>query len=622
MLNLHDDPILAKVPTISGLKVLGQHALYGRLGSGGMGAVYLGRHIRLEKDAAIKCLLPKAAGMDEVQVERFWQEARIAANVTSPNLISVSDTNEGYGIHYMVMEYVEGENAQQMTERRGALPVREALTIALEASRGLAAAHSHTQPVIHRDVKPPNIMVGVDGRVMLSDLGIARMETDTLLTAADALFGTPHYMPPEQVEDVHKVTPAADVYSLGATLYYLLTHEPPFVEAQSIAQILDRVRAGFPPFPSTCDSIPESVKELVRRCTMTDPSDRYQDGEELVAAVVQVLNDLGGPVDLRDYATSSCDFTDVAPSRETLHSIVEDRESSPPDPARQEIPPTLVDVHGIPATRTHAGGFGHGEKGKGDTKKKKENLQNTLPQRPPVPRKRATFWRAALAVLILGAGGGLVIDQVVGAKEDHQPDPTFVEWQASAQSGDWVAVCRSIEQFSSYVGEITLEEMLRDHAGGLAALDEQEAAEVREAMRRLESNGSKVAAEVLARLSPAPPPVRLVESALEAARKSDWVEFARLVDRLPESDRSPVQRGLEADQLARGCRGAHRRTTIGAPRRARAAPGELPSCSDDPRIHERESTHRGGEEGIEGAAAHPGRRPPRLPPGRPRIEPR
>jgi serine/threonine protein kinase len=241
---LENDPILHSVPIVDGHKKIDSYLLQRRLGTGGMGAVYLGRHETLGSRAAVKCLLPSAS-LSEDALQRFWREAQIAANIESPNLIHVHHLGESHGVHFMVMEFIDGENAEQRVGRSGPLAPREALTIIHNACRGLAAGHENDPIVVHRDIKPQNIMVSKSGDVKVADLGIARVESGEILTLDKSVFGTPNYMSPEQFEAAKDAKTASDVYSMGATLYYLLVGDHPYA-GLSLAKIMKEVEVGFP----------------------------------------------------------------------------------------------------------------------------------------------------------------------------------------------------------------------------------------------------------------------------------------------------------------------------------------------------------------------------------------
>lgn len=277
-----DDPLLRDIPEQEGFKVLDRCVIYEALGRGGFGVVYRGHHLGLKVDVAIKCLKADLAFENPTFVARFEREAQQAARINDANVVRVFDVNCAGNVHYLVMEYVKGENARERVLRKGQLEVDEALQIAIGACRGLAVAHQNG--LIHRDIKPDNILVAYNGEVKLADLGLAKMdESDSHLTASHQLMGTPQYMPPEQCADAKSVGPEADVYSMGATLYYLLTSVDG-VSPGPMIEILDRVRnLEFPDVRKKRPEVPAGLAGLIARCTDKNPNFRPKNGAELLA---------------------------------------------------------------------------------------------------------------------------------------------------------------------------------------------------------------------------------------------------------------------------------------------------------------------------------------------------
>ncbi len=285
---VRDDPQLRDVPEMDGFKVLDPCVLYLRLGKGGMGTVYRGRHAKLDIDVAVKCLKRSLADEDERFVDRFHREAKVAARINAPNLVRVFDVDEKNGLHFLIMEFVEGETARERVKRKGALRVEEALTIALGAARGLAAAHA--AGIVHRDVKPDNSLVSKTGEVKLADLGLAKAaEAAERMTATGAVWGTPQYMPPEQWHDASRVGPAGDVYAIGVTLYFLLTGE----EAIAAGPFGDvRRRVCEEDFPDVRDRVPglaPKIAEVIGRCVEKRPERRFASAEPLVRAIEDLV---------------------------------------------------------------------------------------------------------------------------------------------------------------------------------------------------------------------------------------------------------------------------------------------------------------------------------------------
>ncbi|HAT11673.1 MAG TPA: hypothetical protein DCS97_14020, partial [Planctomycetes bacterium] len=241
------------------------------LGVGGMGRVYHGRHPILDIDVAIKVLHPERGDED-----RFLTEARLAARVQHDRVVRILHAGIEEGCRFLILEYVDGRTLKQVVEERGRLPWREALHLALQAAEGLAAAHR--LGIVHRDIKPSNFLLDGQGRVKLADLGVARsMLGSSDITAAGDVVGTVAYMAPEQVEDAPAVTPAADVYALGATLGYLLSGLTPqrLRKAGGLRQVQG--------------DIPQTVAALVQRMMADEPWDRPSDGAAVVGELERLL---------------------------------------------------------------------------------------------------------------------------------------------------------------------------------------------------------------------------------------------------------------------------------------------------------------------------------------------
>ena len=281
--DLRTDPLLERAPVHEGYKVLGGVVLYQKLGQGGMGAVYRGKHLRLNVDVAVKVMTPPH-GLPREQAEsfvrRFIREAQSAAAVGHQNLIRVYDVDTESGIHFLIMDYVDGESAADRIKRKGRLPEVEAVEIALRAAEGLGAAHK--RGIVHRDVKPDNVMIDKEGNVRVADLGLAKAysgEAETgepsMLTQTQAAMGTPYYMPPEQFVSARDVGPPADVWSLGVTLYQLLTGELPWADT-SVFTLAKKIEKNQLPDPkNVCPELSGRVCSIIRKAVQKEPSKRY-----------------------------------------------------------------------------------------------------------------------------------------------------------------------------------------------------------------------------------------------------------------------------------------------------------------------------------------------------------
>ena len=227
----------------SGL-IVGNYRVIRLLGKGGMGCVYLVKHLTLGVEYAMKVLKDDAAESDEY-VARFLREGKLASHIRHPNLIAVYDAGRDSrtGLYYLVMDYVSGGTLAGRIQKDGALPPHQALAIVRQVALALDAAAA--QGMVHRDIKPANIMFDADGRVRVADLGIAKRRGDdeTTMTRDDAVFGTPAYMSPEQARDTGKVDVRSDIYSLGMVLWHALTGARPYADSTAMAifmSVLDK----------------------------------------------------------------------------------------------------------------------------------------------------------------------------------------------------------------------------------------------------------------------------------------------------------------------------------------------------------------------------------------------
>jgi serine/threonine-protein kinase len=259
----------------------------GEIGRGGMGVVYRARDERLQRRVAIKVLPPELAFQQEIR-ERFTREAQTAARLSHPHIVPIHTVGEGQGLVYFVMGYVDGESVAARIRRRGRLPPEEARRIMRETADALSAAHALS--VIHRDIKPDNILLeGTRGRVMVTDFGIAKALSTSgagaTLTGVGVAIGTPAYMSPEQAAGERDIDGRSDLYSLGVVTYQVLTGELPF-SAPSVAGILmKQITEAAPDLRRKRPDIPEDLALAVARCLEKDPSNRWPTADALRRAL-------------------------------------------------------------------------------------------------------------------------------------------------------------------------------------------------------------------------------------------------------------------------------------------------------------------------------------------------
>jgi len=271
-----------------GRLVDGRYQVRSRIARGGMATVYLATDTRLERPVALKVMHPHLAD-DATFVERFTREARSAARLSHPGVVAVFDQGAEGGAVYLAMEHVPGRTLRDVVAARGALPLREALGMAEAVLDALAVAHA--AGLVHRDVKPENVLVGDDGRLRVADFGLARAASTTTGTAASTLIGTVGYLAPELV--LHGTADArADVYAAGVVLFELLTGRAPFTGGVPAQIAFRHVQEDVPAPSSLRQDVPEDVDDLVRWATARDPERRPADAAELLTGLREVRGSL------------------------------------------------------------------------------------------------------------------------------------------------------------------------------------------------------------------------------------------------------------------------------------------------------------------------------------------
>jgi molecular chaperone DnaK len=291
--------------------ILGNNVILEHIGSGGMGEVYKAEHRRMKRVVVVKILHPESTS-SEVALRRFQREVEAVAKLSHPNIVTAYDADEDQGIHFLVMEYVDGRDLGSLITRAAPLDVDQALDYITQAARGLAYAHSRN--VIHRDIKPGNLLVDRDGVVKVLDMGLARFEAplettpddrtdgEDSITGVNQIVGTVDYMSPEQADSSATIDRRTDIYSLGCTLYRLLIGRPPYGGKSTIQKL---VAHRTQPIPSLCASrpeIPAPVDEVFRRMVAKLPDDRYGSMQEVIDDLERCrrLFRTGSPVDRMD----------------------------------------------------------------------------------------------------------------------------------------------------------------------------------------------------------------------------------------------------------------------------------------------------------------------------------
>lgn len=331
---------------------LGNYKLLGHIGTGGMSSVYLAEHTRMGDKRAIK-VLPKSRVNDATYLARFQLEAKAIASLHHPNIVLAYDIDNDGDVHYIVMEYVDGIDMQQIVKNDGPLDMSFAAEMVAQAAHGLD--HAHANGVIHRDVKPANLLIDKSGNVRLLDMGLALVDTEDeqSLTVVnnENVLGTADYLAPEQALNSHSVDHRADIYGLGCTLYFLLTGQPPFSDG-TLAQRIARHQK----------EMPKSIREIRTDCSgelegicvkmiQKDPRYRYQSAKEVAVALenyvakapkpVNVGVAVGGNALVTDEGSSSISLDEVRDSSlregDTLSSKVDDTLSSSKNVLDREV---------------------------------------------------------------------------------------------------------------------------------------------------------------------------------------------------------------------------------------------------------------------------------------------
>jgi serine/threonine-protein kinase len=382
--------------------VLGQYVLLDRLGEGGMGQVFKARHQMMNRTVALKIIRPDRL-IDRAAAPRFHREIHAVAQLSHPNIIIAHDANQVGDTYFLVMEYAVGVDLARMVHESGPLPVGQACDFIRQAALGLQ--HAFERGLVHRDIKPSNLLLAVSrppqllssgrdtasgGTIKILDMGLALLrgpiEPDSAasaLTHAGAVMGTPDYMSPEQATDAHAVDIRSDLYSLGCTLYYLLSGQPPFADG-SLMDKLIKHRFTIPrPVESRRADVSPRVAAVVRRLLAKQPDDRYQTPAELAAALQECIKETGGCVGLPSTLVTGLPTPLLLPSASTISPLA----------ARTDTMPAAV-VESV--SEVAAGPF--------DVAR----LDQECLQRAAQPRQRRAFLAAVMLLLsAILIGGGI-----------------------------------------------------------------------------------------------------------------------------------------------------------------------------------------------------------------------
>ncbi len=348
---------------------LGKYRLLGHLGTGGMSSVYLAEHVLMQRRVAIK-VLPKSRVDDSSYLGRFRLEAKAAAQLDHPNIVRAYDIDDDNGTHYLVMEYVAGRDLQQIVKEDGLPALDKAVSYIRQAAEGLE--HAHDNGLIHRDIKPANLLYDDKKVVKILDMGLARFDDDDAasLTIAheENVLGTADYLSPEQARNSHEVDARADIYSLGCTLYFLLTGHAPFPEG-SLAQRIAKHQTEMPrDVREDRPDCPQSLVNICKKMMLKKPENRFQNAREVADVLNHWLEVRGYSVDSGNSGGSSGKLAiAAAPARRITAKKGADTGSRKPPKAR---PPSRGD--------------GRGSRNDSSVRRKKfESLQDTVSDQGP-----------------------------------------------------------------------------------------------------------------------------------------------------------------------------------------------------------------------------------------------
>ena len=247
------------------------------LGEGGMANVFLAYDKILGRNVAVK-ILKQEYEKDEKFIRRFQREALSASNLSHPNIVEMYDFGEDNGQNYLVMEYVDGKTLKQLIRKRGKLTITEVIDIMLQITDGMS--HAHDSYIIHRDIKPQNIMILENGMIKITDFGIAMAINSTQLTQTNSIMGSVHYLPPEQANGKGS-TIKSDIYSMGILMYELLTGEIPYKGDVAVEIALKHIKEPLPSIKEVLPSLPQTIENIILKATAKNPKNRYNDAREM-----------------------------------------------------------------------------------------------------------------------------------------------------------------------------------------------------------------------------------------------------------------------------------------------------------------------------------------------------
>lgn len=269
-----------------GQRISDRYEIIESIGGGGMANVYLALDVILDRHVAVKVLQPQFSDDDQF-IKRFRREAQSATSLAHPNIVNIFDVGEEDQLYYIVMEYVKGQTLKELIQQEGPLPVEVAIDFLKQILA--AMAHAHANQIVHRDIKPHNILISENGEAKVADFGIARAMSSATITHTNSVMGSVHYLSPEQARGGH-ITYRSDIYSLGIVLYEMMTGILPFSGDTAVSIAIKHLQNDMPSVRQVNSSVPQSVENMIQKATMKDPGARYQTAEEMAEDAYTLLD--------------------------------------------------------------------------------------------------------------------------------------------------------------------------------------------------------------------------------------------------------------------------------------------------------------------------------------------
>lgn len=327
-----------------GQKINDRYEIIKTIGEGGMANVYLANDLILDRKVAIKVLRGDLSN-DEKFIRRFKREALSVSNLSHPNIVEVYDVGEEDGNYYIVMEYIEGKTLKQLLQKRGALTLPEVIDIMTQLADGLA--HAHEAYIIHRDIKPQNIMIEDNGLIKITDFGIAMALNSTQLTQTNSVMGSVHYLPPEQANGKGS-TIKSDIYSLGILMYELLAGSVPFKGDTAVEIALKHMKEKLPSIRKQNPTIPQSIENIVLKATAKNPKNRYDSVREMYSDLKTAMEKTNEKRLVFEYPENDLEETKViAPIKEPKKIVDKPEEKESPkeeEKNKNKLPIILASV--------------------------------------------------------------------------------------------------------------------------------------------------------------------------------------------------------------------------------------------------------------------------------------